>query len=252
VFIDGIVKTDKRFLPVKNHGEAYLATANELRERLPAGKILIGNGLRANTSNKNGYLEHLEYLDGSYLENWTRQKNLAPTLKLMSAALKKGRIIMLNGEPRNVNKTEYDQMRNLDDRYDYLGKPEIIGFSLGYFLLVAEPHAHLSYHSGVDAHPRMMAVFDNTRFEAITRKLGKPLGDYVKNGNEYTREFEYLKVWVNLETTQAVLTVKDGQDTLPSMPSASVGQSSKSPSSSDSETSQSNGKGTPRGILDEL
>jgi len=61
VFIDGIVKTDKRFLPVKNHGKAYLATANELRERLPPGKILIGNGLRANTSNKNGYLEHLEY-----------------------------------------------------------------------------------------------------------------------------------------------------------------------------------------------
>ena len=53
-------------------------------------------------------------------------------------------------------------------------------------------------------------MFDNTRFEAITRKLGKPLGDYVDDGDGgYSREFEHLKVHVNIETRQGTLTVKD-------------------------------------------
>lgn len=210
IFIDGIVKSDKNFLPVKNHGRAYLATANELRKRLPAEKILIGNGLRANTSNKNCYLDHLEYLDGSYLEGWAHQKNLAKTLELMSAALKKGRIIMLNATPHHLDNGKLNSMKSLDDRYDYVAKPQFIGFPLGYFLLIAEPHAHFSYHVGVHAKPKAMCVFDNTRFDAITRKLGKPMGDYVKEGEgKFSREFEYLKVQVNIQTMEGVLTVKD-------------------------------------------
>lgn len=211
IFIDAICKTNLRQLPVKNHGEAYLATAKELRARLPEGKILIGNALRAN-SGKDGNLSHLRYLDGSYLENWFTPPNLAPTLELMSAALKQGRIVMLNGEPKNIDEGEFKELESLDDRYEYAGKSQFIGLPLGYFLLVVQPGAYFSYHVGVDAKNAAECVFDNNRFEEITRKLGKPVADYEKIGDHvYTREFEHVKVRVNLVTRNGVLTVKDGK-----------------------------------------
>jgi len=210
IFIDGIVKTDKKFLPVKRHGLAYFQTARELRKRLPEGKLLIGNGLRAKTSNKNSYRKHLQYLDGSYLEGWCVQERLAPTLDLMSYALKIGRIIMLNAHPLHYDKALFNKMKSLDRRYDFIQKEEYIGFPLGFFLLSVAPNSYFSYRTSVDANPKQLAVFDNTRFEAVMRKLGKPLGDYVKESEyEYSREFEHLKVQVNLQTMKGVLTVKD-------------------------------------------
>jgi len=47
IFIDGLCKVNRCDLPDKNNGDAYLETARQLRERLPPGKILIGNVLRA-------------------------------------------------------------------------------------------------------------------------------------------------------------------------------------------------------------
>lgn len=67
IFVDGLCKVERSFLPVKNHGKAYLVTAKELRERLPPGKILIGNTIRANMG-KEGNYRYMRHLDGSYLE----------------------------------------------------------------------------------------------------------------------------------------------------------------------------------------
>ena len=188
VFIDGIVKADARYLPTKGHNFAYRATADELRRKLPTGKILIGNGLRARTSSRDSYASHLEYLDGSYLEGWASEKNLAPTLDLMSDALKKGRIIMLSAGPDGFDQKQFNQIRSLDARYTFAGKPEYINFPLAYFLLVYEPHAYFSYHYGVDANPRRKFVWDNNRFEELTRRLGRSKGGYVRESkHEFSR-----------------------------------------------------------------
>ncbi|KAL7550538.1 hypothetical protein ACHAWF_017069 [Thalassiosira exigua] len=182
IFIDAIVKATHPRLPVTNHGEAYWATANELRERLPEGKLLIGIALRANWL-KDGNYNHMKYLDGSYLENWCKPNLLEKTLDLMSRALKQGRIIMLKGNPTHLDEGKLRRKDSLDERYEYVGKPEFIGFALGYFLLIVEKHAYFSYSTGVDGKPRAKTVFDNTPFDAITRKLGEPLGDYENEGN---------------------------------------------------------------------
>eukprot|EP00578_Thalassiosira_sp_NH16_P006781 CAMPEP_0181113290 /NCGR_PEP_ID=MMETSP1071-20121207/20269_1 /TAXON_ID=35127 /ORGANISM="Thalassiosira sp., Strain NH16" /LENGTH=366 /DNA_ID=CAMNT_0023197319 /DNA_START=409 /DNA_END=1509 /DNA_ORIENTATION=+ len=214
IFIDGIVKSDRRWLPVKNHAGAYIATAKELRERLPEGKILIGNALRAG-ANQDGNLKHLEYLDGSYLEGWAHKRLLAKTLQLMSAAQGQGKMVMLTAKPHRLNKGRLKRLRNKDDRYsyEYVGQPQFIDFPLGFFLLVVEPHSYFSYHVGVNARPsrrRPKTLFDNTQFDAITRELGKPLGSYTKRGRHvYTREFEHLKVHVNTRTMTGTLTVKE-------------------------------------------
>lgn len=212
IFIDAIVKAEVTRLPAKNHGKAYWATAIELRERLPKGKLLIGNALRAEGSANDANYKHLKYLDGSYLENWNKPNSLRRTLSLMSRALKKGRIIMLKGEPTHIDEHKLGRIQSLRGRYNYVGRPEFIGFALGYFLLIVEKHAYFSYRTGVNAAPYAKSVFDNTRFEAITRKLGEPLGDFVNEGKGiYSREFQHLKVRVNIQTLEGVLTVKDGK-----------------------------------------
>jgi hypothetical protein len=213
IFIDAICKTHHPSLQrmkgnkwVEEHGAAYLATARQLRERLPLGKILIGNVIRAGNGADGNY-RNLQYLDGSYLEGWSDPQNLAMSIQLMAKALKEGNMIMLNGD---MSHTDFAGIKSLDARYRHLNQPDFIDFPLGCFLLVVEPHAYFSYHWGVDADPRRLNVFDNTRFEAITRKLGKPLGDYVDDGDGgYSREFEHLKVHVNIKTRQGTLTVKD-------------------------------------------
>lgn len=217
IFIDAICKTHHNELRrlkgaafVDQHADAYLETAKELREKLPKGKLLIGNVIRAGNRDDGNY-GNLQYLDGSYLENWSDPNQLTSTIQLMSKALKENKIIMLNAD---MNHIDLSQFNTLDDRYNHLNQPQFIDFPLGIFLLVVEPHAYFSYHAGVDLKPNrrsglMMTVFDNTRFDAITRKLGKPLGDYVDDGDGgISREFEFLKVAVNVTTRQGTLTVK--------------------------------------------
>lgn len=215
VFIDAIVKAElNRKLKVKNHSTAYFATATELRARLPTGKLLIGNALRLGRGGPTSGLRHLAYLDGSYLEQWCfpnkHTTKLVGTLELMTAALKQRKIIMLTAEPTHLDEKKLKGLDSLDERYAYVGKPQFIGFTLGFFLLIVEPHAYFSYRTGVDAKPGKKCCFDNTRFEAITRSLGRPVSDYVKESEvEYSREFEHLTVHVNLLTQEGVLTVKD-------------------------------------------
>jgi hypothetical protein len=214
IFIDAIMKVQSYALRrvkgedwIEQHGAAYLETARQLRERLPSGKILIGNVLRAMGGGTDGNYRNLQYLDGSYLENWAVPRYLVMSMQLMTKALKEGKIIMLNSDMSHI---DFGGIDSLDARYHLLNQSEFIDFRLGYFLLVVEPYAYFSYHWGVDANPRKLNVFDNTRFEAITRKLGKPLGDYVYDGyGGFTREFEHLKVHVNITLQQGTLTVMD-------------------------------------------
>lgn len=208
IFIDGICKAELRWIPVKNHKLYYMQTAKELRNRLPEGKILIGNALRAGFGT-NSNLNHLQYLDGSYLEGWAHPQTLEATLGLISSAMDQKRIIMLNAQPHHFDQNGFNQLKQLHLRYEFAGRPQFINFHLGYFLLVAGQGAHISYRTGVDLNPKKKQVFDNTRFEEITRKLGQPLGPARQKGKEYWRDFEYLEVYVNLQTTEAYLTVKD-------------------------------------------
>ena len=227
IFIDAINKVQHQSLRrmlgdawIEQHEAAYTETTRQLREKLPMGKLLIGNVLRA--SQFEGNYKNMQYLDGSYLENWREPNQLASTLQLMARALKEKYMIMLNAD---MTDTDFAEIDYLDGRYHLLNKPEFINFPLGFFLLVVEPQSYFSYHAGVDLKPKndgkMLTVFDNTRFDSIMRNLGKPVGDYIDNGNgEYSRQFEYLKVDVNIITQQGILSVTN-QSLTPTSPSNS-------------------------------
>ncbi|ACI65020.1 predicted protein [Thalassiosira pseudonana CCMP1335] len=231
VFIDAIIKThtiESRVDGAEGHAAAYIETANELRARLPVGKLLIGNALRATSKGGvggDGNLKHLRYLDGSYLENWDKSdEGIVKTIKLMDTALKAGRIVMLTSTPFSgygVDEKQYPQKQQdivaklkeirrdetIGKKYEYMA--QFIEFPLGLFLLSVGRHSYFSYHDKDDADPKLKAAFDCNQFEEITRKLGQPLGDCVEEGEfTFTRLFTHLKVWVNVKRKEGKLTVR--------------------------------------------
>jgi hypothetical protein len=218
VFIDAIMKTSIRHFDCPDNEEAYFATATELRRRLPEGKLLIGNALRPKTNNRvGGYgnIRHLQYLDGSYFEGWMGDADsIAQAIDLMSAASKAGRLVLLNAGPAfksKADKTTIDSMKSINDRYTFMKK--FIDFPLAIFLLAVEPYSYFSYHYNVDAKPggrNGRAAFDCHRFQELTRKLGEPKGSYSKEDEYvYSREYDYISVWVNLKSREVKLMVKE-------------------------------------------
>ncbi|KAL3786152.1 hypothetical protein HJC23_010726 [Cyclotella cryptica] len=232
IFIDAIIKTAavSNSIDAPDHDKAYIETANDLRARLPEGKLLIGNALRANApkgAGGEGNIKHLKYLDGSYLENWDRSdEGIAKTIRLMRTALKAGRLIMFTSTPFSgypLAKRYTEQQKEIlatlktmtaDDKYPYI--EQFIEFPLGVFLLAVEEFAYFSYHDSVDASPRTgNAAFDCNRYVEITRQLGNPLGPYEEEGEFiFTREFVNLKVWVDVQNKVGKLTVKEVRDEL--------------------------------------
>ena len=158
-----------------------------------------------------------EYLDGSYLEGWMDPRFVARSLQLMADALKQGQMIMLNSGPHKLDRDSYNAIDKLSARYEFLNDPKYIDYPLGCFLLIVEPNGYFSYHEGVDGRPGAKTVYDNNRFDAITRKLGNPLGKYVEESKGvFSREFEHVKVHVDVNTQQGTLTVQNdvGNDEL--------------------------------------
>ncbi|KAL7468430.1 hypothetical protein ACHAXS_008653 [Conticribra weissflogii] len=227
IFMDGICATPNRRGYGKGYEQAYIETATELRERLPPGKFLIGNALKNGANNPLGgigNIQHLQYLDGSYLERWYfTPESIVKTMQLMREALKEGRIVMLKGVPderdavpkwdegSTLKEVMQSPDKTMDERYAIVER--MIAYPLAIFLLIVEPHAYFSYCYGVNADPKNArngrAVFDCERFKELKRKLGKAMGPYVKEDEKgefvFSREFEYLKVWVDIESREVRL-----------------------------------------------
>mmetsp|Transcript_10903 Transcript_10903/g.21682 ORF Transcript_10903/g.21682 Transcript_10903/m.21682 type:complete len:395 (-) Transcript_10903:28-1212(-) len=217
VFIDGICKVGHRKYCPPDHAAAYIATANELRSRLQPGKLLIGNAVRA-AQRGDCNLKHLKYLDGSYLEGWQQSKDtIRDTVELISVMGKQGRMVMLTSTPMGMDQkvtAEVKKTRSLEKRYDIV--EDYIDFPLGVFLLGVEKWGYFTYHYGPpDANPRRLNVFDPTKFKKVTDKLGMPMGDYaIEDDYILSREFEHLKIRVDIEKQHAVITPKDERDEL--------------------------------------
>ncbi len=243
VFIDAIMQIglagytlNNRMVHAPEKAKGYWLMAEDLRRRMPEDKLLIGNALRI-AFTENGNIEHLEYLDGSYLENWSfhaghdksaddHARVIAGSIEVMQKALKMGRIVMLTSGPMGAmedgkilggKKVEHrNQARKL------AAMRRDITFPLAVFLTIVEPYAYFSYHSGVDARPAQKHIWDNNVFEVLKRPLGKPLGPFKREGYVFTRKFTKLEVMVNVMTKEAKITwydfpEKSGSDT-PEMP----------------------------------
>ena len=202
VFIDKVTQAipsayDEYGQPVSD----YLTMLDQLDQALPEGKLFLGNTLR-NERNYGGRA-YMELQDGSYFERWALpNKNAVPaqsdaealavTLQLMREGVEKGKIMLFKtGAPDGYGSTQAHLQEHID-------------WPLALYLIVAETNAYFAYQGGVDATDPDW-LWDTSWLPEFNRPLGAPLNDPVKDGFVYTRSYQHVDVWVDLETEEAVL-----------------------------------------------
>ena len=213
VFIDKMPKAavDSLF----SNGEPvsdYVSMMNQLWESLPDDKMLIGNNLRGERNNASRAM--MEILDGSYMERWdytldysfpsqTTADAISLSMQLMREALAQGKMINFQTSPF----TDQAVPESYEDKLIYMS--DHVDFPLAVFLIIAEENAFFSYQLGVNAEPSAENIWDTSYISEFNRPLGEPLGSPTKNGYIFTRSFEYVDVWVDVESQKAVLTWRD-------------------------------------------
>ncbi|MEI6891522.1 MAG: putative glycoside hydrolase [Pontiella sp.] len=199
VFIDKVVQSIPSIYD--DYGEPisdYAAMLDQLNQALPEGKLCLGNTLR-NERNYAGRA-YMEVQDGSYFERWSlpngaaipaqsEAEAVAVTLQLLREGVSKGKIMLL----KSVGSTASEEA--FADGIDY---------ALALFLIAAETNAYFAYQSTVDATDDQWK-WDGHWVPELNYPLGAPLGDPIKNGFIYTRSYEHVDVWVDLETKETVL-----------------------------------------------
>lgn len=213
VFLDKVSEgaVDQLFINEEASSD-YIDTMNTLWNRLPEDKLLMANTLRGEHNNAGRAM--MEILDGSYLERWdyTLDYNLPSqktadaislSMQLMREALAQGKFINFQTGPW----TEEEAPSDYADKLVYM--EEHVDFPLAIFLIIAEENAFFSYQEGVNAISYADVVWDSSYIEALSRPLGEPLGDPIKEGYIYTRSYEHVDVWVDVESGKAELTWRD-------------------------------------------
>ncbi|MDF7823562.1 putative glycoside hydrolase [Pontiellaceae bacterium B12227] len=190
-----------------------------LRAGMPANKMLVGNSLRV--SDANGHRQSMECFDGSYLENWhytygyfesldddhTEGDIIGTSIQLMREAVARGKMINMNSGPDGPG-IEDDPApagsANMAARRAYAEK--YVDFPLAVFLIAAETNAYFCYNMGPNAIEESYNddVWDASFIPALNRPLGAPLGDPTRDGYIYTRSFEHVDVWLDVDSKETV------------------------------------------------
>ena len=170
------------------------------REKTDSSALLMFNGIR-NTDNLQFGMEFVDLTDASAIEHFdqfasTSKESIQRDLEDMIEAGKRGKIVILKTFP-GFNWTESEKMS--EPYEDLIAEArENITFPLACFLVAAQPYSYFNYSWGYSPEYGTLEWY-----EELDRPLGEPLGDAVKDGWEYTREFEHVRVWVNIETKKA-------------------------------------------------
>ena len=220
VFIDKVKSYDGPFFSDGEPATNYIRMVDSLAQAFPEGKIFFGNILR--NESVGGNRGHMQYADGSYWERWAlpyRDSNPSQTeadarcvnMQLAREAILKGKIVNFMGGGATTTMAPTVAEENEANMRSYLR--ETVQFPLAVFLIIADKNAYFNFKESVDTEDEDWR-WDRSFLEELNRPLGLPLGDPVKRGYEYSRSYEKVDVWVNVETTEAKLTWKDYPDFL--------------------------------------
>lgn len=203
VFIDAICKVNAR-------GNAYIAgyweMAAKLRDRLGPDKLLLANAVRASEPNAN--LDHLKYLDGSYVERWaipmhgeTYEDYVAKSIEAMTKTVGQGKILLFSAGPGAYGReaTLAAGKRTPDQTRRWMR--ENIGYPLGVFLIVAGEHSYFEWTSTPDA---LLGALEDHDYPEYHKPLGRPLDGAQRNGYVYTRRYEHVDVRVDVKAKETV------------------------------------------------
>ncbi|MFI3291641.1 MAG: putative glycoside hydrolase [Opitutales bacterium] len=176
--------------------------AQDLALQLGDDKILLFNNM--NEGGRDFEKDLAGIADGGMIENFcnfslnitTKESSLAQIDQLGIAAKQK-RIMMVKGWPRYSYRRSEQREGIPEETIDAHVKEDII-FPLSCFLMGAGEYAYFVYSWGYRS--AQGSLLD---YPEYSKPLGKPLGDYTRNGWILTRKFEYADVWVDLENVKA-------------------------------------------------
>ena len=193
----------------------------DLKARIPEDAFLTGNLLRTNRPGGNRELLHV--FNGTYLESWekvngdslvtmTREDTTCASLQLIREARLKGFDVFTN-----FRELKWHRMNSRDERVDKLvaaGRVEEIRekmkqafqYPLAFYLITAEPYSYFQYQTSTNPEMPEFCWNSKAHFDEFRNPLGKPLGPPVKDGYIYTRSFEHVDVWLDVENKKSRLT----------------------------------------------
>jgi len=216
---------------------------HDVRSRMPEEKMFVGNCLQFHLPNANRHL--LECFDGAHTESWDEGSRRIPngeerysiadsieaSIQYISEATSKGKMVLL-------------QSINFGEQGEEWDPEEDSKLSLAVFLMVVDQYCYYSFNRSVVAvfldnleekveymkslgRPeeyvqkliesqrkvsKNAAIISPEFLRAFNRPLGKPKGKYTKEGSLYTREFEHLKVTLDINTLETHFTWAEDAD----------------------------------------
>ncbi len=213
---EALLNDDGELEPMANRVKSYYS----VWERLPEGDMLSGNILR--TSRFGGYRELMHMFNSTYLEGWegvnsdglvtmTRADAVCHSLQMMREARLKGMMVNPNYAAEYSFDLSGDDCQALIDagRTNEVVEAirEAVQVPLAYHLMLLEPYSYFSFQvvnsEGEDDTYSELLWNTKPYIEEFRNPLGEPLGPPVQDGYIFTRSYEHVDVWLNVETDPA-------------------------------------------------
>jgi len=213
IFVDGNVKvlTDSYLLyelgqTKKNQlVTGYEIMMDSLRTKMNSDKIRFANLIRATLPDAG--ISYMNYFDGTYLENFTGDKNYyAKGIAAAQSVARSGKIVAFTFDLDAVltNPMPVDQNGYVILTTDLQNK---FNFLLAVYLICAEQYSYFLMHDGYNINLGVSALWLQ-KFAEYDKPLGAPTGQAIKNGYVYTRKFQNVDVTLNLNTMTGVINWK--------------------------------------------
>ncbi|WDE97648.1 putative glycoside hydrolase [Lentisphaera profundi] len=194
--------------------EGYRLMMEKTKSAIGEDKLMIANIIRARF--KDSGLSYMNYFDGSYLENFekpiagmSREDYLAQGIEAVQKAARSGKIIAMT---LGLGEQAGDKLGIDDSRKDVKalnGVQERFEYCMALFLICAEKYSYVYIHDGYDMNRNPDGSSKSKvwlkDFPEYKKALGPPKGPAIKAGYVYTREFEHLKVEVDISQQKARL-----------------------------------------------
>ena len=230
LFMDANIKVLSTFFKGKVGQEkmekiqaGYHKMMSDLYESEGDKNILLANLLRVRPEpifKEDCGLSLMKYFHGSYLEGfdnkgfgYSKEDYLAKGIEFVQKAARNGKIIAMSlglGHEGKNHTTGIDDIREdlvIDESFS-----KTLDYKLAIFLICAEKYSYIYPHDGYSANVNNKGQYDSKTWLKIypqyTKRLGVPKSYAKKNGYVYTRSFEYLDVWVDIQKQEAKLTWK--------------------------------------------
>ena len=227
IFIDANLKILTKFM--KGRGveaskqvalkAGYDDMMTKLQDTLKDKRLIISNILRVRPEPElaNG-LNYIHFFDGAYLEGFeseafgmSYEEYLAKGIETTQKAARDGKIIAMT---LGLGEAKQQEIAGIDDRRQELKIDENFNNRLDYllaiFLVCAEKYSYVYPHDGYDVNKDRRTDQYKSKvwlktFEQYEKPLGKPKGYAQKEGYIYTRSFEHLDVWLDIQNKKAKL-----------------------------------------------